>query len=57
MFFPLSLCTLQIGGFSLNKLVNFNLKDVENDIVVWEYNPAVDDADSAKEASPKRGKV
>lgn len=57
MFFPLSLCTLQIGGFSLNKLVNFNLKDVENDIVVWEYNPAVDDADSPKEASPKRGKV
>ncbi|EMP41232.1 Terminal uridylyltransferase 7 [Chelonia mydas] len=48
---------LWIGGFSLNKLVNFNLKDVENDIVVWEYNPAVDDADSAKEASPKRGKV
>ncbi|XP_030423521.1 terminal uridylyltransferase 7 isoform X2 [Gopherus evgoodei] len=48
---------LWIGGFSLDKLVNFNLKDVENDIVVWEYNPAVDDADSPKEASPKRGKV
>uniref|UniRef100_A0A674JVM0 RNA uridylyltransferase n=1 Tax=Terrapene triunguis TaxID=2587831 RepID=A0A674JVM0_9SAUR len=48
---------LWIGGFSLNKLVNFNLKDVENDIVVWEYNPAVNDADSPKEASPKRGKV
>ncbi|XP_050801520.1 terminal uridylyltransferase 7 isoform X3 [Gopherus flavomarginatus] len=48
---------LWIGGFSLDKLVNFNLKGVENDIVVWEYNPAVDDADSPKEASPKRGKV
>nr|XP_006135950.1 terminal uridylyltransferase 7 isoform X2 [Pelodiscus sinensis] len=48
---------LWIGGFSLNKLVNFSLKDVENDIVVWEYNPTVDDADSPKEASPKRGKV
>uniref|UniRef100_A0A8C0H8Y5 Terminal uridylyl transferase 7 n=1 Tax=Chelonoidis abingdonii TaxID=106734 RepID=A0A8C0H8Y5_CHEAB len=48
---------LWIGGFSLDKLVNFNLKDVENDTVIWEYNPAVDDADSPKEASPKRGKV
>ncbi|XP_074851247.1 terminal uridylyltransferase 7 isoform X2 [Carettochelys insculpta] len=48
---------LWIGGFSLSKLVNFSLKDVENDIVVWEYNPTVHDGDSPKEASPKRGKV
>ncbi|XP_062985468.1 terminal uridylyltransferase 7 [Elgaria multicarinata webbii] len=46
-----------IGGFSLNKLVNFNLKEVENDIVVWEHNPAVDDPISSKDDSPKRGKV
>ncbi|XP_061482564.1 terminal uridylyltransferase 7 isoform X2 [Rhineura floridana] len=46
-----------IGGFSLYKLVNFNLKEVENDIVVWEHNPAVDDPSSSKETSPKRGKV
>ncbi|XP_067424618.1 terminal uridylyltransferase 7 isoform X2 [Emydura macquarii macquarii] len=45
-----------IGQFSLNKLMNFNLKEVENDIVVWEYNPAVN-TDSPKEASPKKGKV
>uniref|UniRef100_A0A670JKV7 RNA uridylyltransferase n=1 Tax=Podarcis muralis TaxID=64176 RepID=A0A670JKV7_PODMU len=46
-----------IGGFSLNKLVNFNLKEVEDDIVVWEHNPAVEDPGSSKETSPKRGKV
>ncbi|XP_066471809.1 terminal uridylyltransferase 7 [Tiliqua scincoides] len=46
-----------IGGFSLNKLVNFNLKEVENDIVVWEHNPADDDPSTSKEASPKSGKV
>nr|XP_020661480.1 terminal uridylyltransferase 7 [Pogona vitticeps]XP_020661481.1 terminal uridylyltransferase 7 [Pogona vitticeps]XP_020661482.1 terminal uridylyltransferase 7 [Pogona vitticeps] len=46
-----------IGGFSLNKLVNFNLKEVENDIVVWEHSPGGDDPSSSKEASPKRGKV
>ncbi|NXE52352.1 TUT7 uridylyltransferase, partial [Casuarius casuarius] len=45
-----------IGGFSLNKLTNFNLKEVENDTVVWEHNPA-DDSDSPKETSPKKGKV
>ncbi|XP_042305695.1 terminal uridylyltransferase 7 [Sceloporus undulatus] len=45
-----------IGGFSLNKLVNFNLKEVENDIVVWEHSPAIDDPSSSKESS-KRGKV
>ncbi|XP_053152190.1 terminal uridylyltransferase 7 isoform X2 [Hemicordylus capensis] len=45
-----------IGGFSLTNLVNFNLKEVENDIVVWEQNPAVSDS-SSKETSPKRGKV
>ncbi|KFV78621.1 Terminal uridylyltransferase 7, partial [Struthio camelus australis] len=45
-----------IGGFSLNKLTNFNLKEVENDTVVWEHNP-IDDSDSPKETSPKNGKV
>ncbi|KAH0628219.1 hypothetical protein JD844_009091 [Phrynosoma platyrhinos] len=45
-----------IGGFSLNKLVNFNLKEVENDTVVWEHSPAIDDPGSSKETS-KRGKV
>ncbi|XP_068780593.1 terminal uridylyltransferase 7 isoform X2 [Struthio camelus] len=45
-----------IGGFSLNNLTNFNLKEVENDTVVWEYNPT-DDFDSPKETSPKKGKV
>ncbi|XP_077200736.1 terminal uridylyltransferase 7 isoform X2 [Paroedura picta] len=46
-----------IGGFSLNKLVNFNLKEVENDIVVWEHSPTVDEPSSSKESSPKSGKV
>ncbi|KAL8203357.1 UNVERIFIED_CONTAM: Terminal uridylyltransferase 7, partial [Gekko kuhli] len=46
-----------IGGFTLNKLVNFNLKEVENDIVVWEHSPAVDEPSSLKESSPKSGKV
>ncbi|XP_062455830.1 terminal uridylyltransferase 7 isoform X2 [Rhea pennata] len=45
-----------IGGFSLNKLINFNLKEVENDTVVWEHNP-IDDSDLLKETSPKKGKV
>ncbi|XP_067172855.1 terminal uridylyltransferase 7 isoform X1 [Apteryx mantelli] len=45
-----------IGGFSLNKLTNFNLKEVENDAVVWEHNP-LDDSDSSKETSLKKGKV
>ncbi|XP_044301871.1 terminal uridylyltransferase 7 isoform X2 [Varanus komodoensis] len=46
-----------IGGFSLKKLVNFNLKEVENDAVVWEQSLGVDDPNSSKESSPKRGKV
>ncbi|XP_009068180.1 PREDICTED: terminal uridylyltransferase 7, partial [Acanthisitta chloris] len=45
-----------IGGFSLNKLTNFHLKEVNNDAVVWEHNSA-DDADSAQQNSPRRGKV
>ncbi|NXW92115.1 TUT7 uridylyltransferase, partial [Alopecoenas beccarii] len=45
-----------IGGFSLNKLTNFNLKEIENDAVVWEHNPT-DDSDLPEETSPKRGKV
>ncbi|NXU81411.1 TUT7 uridylyltransferase, partial [Oreotrochilus melanogaster] len=45
-----------IGGFSLNKLINFHLKEVENDAVVWEHNPT-DDSDFPQEASPRRGKV
>ncbi|XP_060618072.2 terminal uridylyltransferase 7 [Anolis sagrei] len=46
-----------VGGFSLNKLVNFNLKEVEDDIVVWEHSPPTDDPSSSKETAPKRGKV
>ncbi|XP_008935477.1 PREDICTED: terminal uridylyltransferase 7, partial [Merops nubicus] len=45
-----------IGGFSVSKLTNFHLKEVENDAVVWEYNPS-DDSDLPEEASPRRGKV
>ncbi|KAF1625331.1 Terminal uridylyltransferase 7, partial [Eudyptes filholi] len=45
-----------IGGFSLNKLTNFHLKEVENDAVVWEHNPT-DDSDLPQEASPRSGKV
>ncbi|NXK09314.1 TUT7 uridylyltransferase, partial [Herpetotheres cachinnans] len=45
-----------IGGFSLNKLTNFHLKEVENDAVVWEHNPT-DDSDMPQETSPRRGKV
>lgn len=37
--------------------MNFNLKAVENNTVLWEYTPAVDDSSSTKEASPKRGQV
>ncbi|XP_004461583.1 terminal uridylyltransferase 7 isoform X3 [Dasypus novemcinctus] len=52
-----------IEGFSLNKLGNFNLKDVEKDAVVWEYSDdPVGNADPAKEESQrettvKRGQV
>ncbi|NXI42291.1 TUT7 uridylyltransferase, partial [Galbula dea] len=45
-----------IGGFSLNKLTNFHLKEIENDAVVWEHNPT-DDSDLPQESSPRRGKV
>ncbi|XP_065512341.1 terminal uridylyltransferase 7 isoform X2 [Caloenas nicobarica] len=45
-----------IEGFSLNKLTNFNLKEIENDAVVWEHNPT-DDSDLPEETSPRRGKV
>ncbi|XP_050769545.1 terminal uridylyltransferase 7 [Gymnogyps californianus] len=45
-----------IGGFSLNKLTNFHLKEVENDAVVWEHNP-IDDSDLPQETFPRRGKV
>ncbi|NXX48663.1 TUT7 uridylyltransferase, partial [Tricholaema leucomelas] len=45
-----------IGGFSLNKLTNFHLKEVENDAVVWEHN-LNDDGDLPEETSPRRGKV
>ncbi|XP_009462323.1 PREDICTED: terminal uridylyltransferase 7 isoform X3 [Nipponia nippon] len=45
-----------IGGFSLNKLSNFHLKEVENDAVVWEHNPT-DDSDLPQETSPRKGKV
>ncbi|XP_069736372.1 terminal uridylyltransferase 7 isoform X2 [Phaenicophaeus curvirostris] len=43
-----------IGGFSSNKLSNFHLKEVENDAVIWEYNPS---DDLPQETSPRRGKV
>ncbi|KAF3817891.1 hypothetical protein GH733_013740 [Mirounga leonina] len=47
-----------IEGFSLNKLGNFNLKDVQKDTVVWEYiDNAAGDADTPKEVPVKRGQV
>ncbi|NXM56886.1 TUT7 uridylyltransferase, partial [Illadopsis cleaveri] len=45
-----------IGGFSLNKLTNFHLREVQNDAVIWEHNPT-DDSDLPQETSPRRGKV
>ncbi|NXD29668.1 TUT7 uridylyltransferase, partial [Spelaeornis formosus] len=45
-----------IGGFSLNKLTNFHLREVKNDAVVWEHNPT-NDSDLPQEASPRKGKV
>ncbi|XP_032837692.1 terminal uridylyltransferase 7 isoform X2 [Tyto alba] len=45
-----------IAGFSLNKLTNFHLREVENDAVVWEHNP-IDDSGLPQETSPRRGKV
>nr|XP_060465899.1 terminal uridylyltransferase 7 isoform X1 [Panthera onca]XP_060465900.1 terminal uridylyltransferase 7 isoform X1 [Panthera onca]XP_060465901.1 terminal uridylyltransferase 7 isoform X1 [Panthera onca]XP_060465902.1 terminal uridylyltransferase 7 isoform X1 [Panthera onca] len=52
-----------IEGFSLNKLGNFNLKDVQEDTVVWEYaDNAAGDAETAEHEAPrevpvKRGQV
>uniref|UniRef100_F7GZQ7 Terminal uridylyl transferase 7 n=1 Tax=Callithrix jacchus TaxID=9483 RepID=F7GZQ7_CALJA len=52
-----------IEGFSLSKLGNFNLKDIEKDVVIWEYSDnAAGDTDSSKEEAPreipiKRGQV
>ncbi|XP_062064507.1 terminal uridylyltransferase 7 isoform X3 [Lepus europaeus] len=52
-----------IEGFSLNKLGNFNLKDIEKDTVIWEYTDnASGDAnttkeDAAKEMPVRRGQV
>ncbi|KAJ7411578.1 hypothetical protein BTVI_48989 [Pitangus sulphuratus] len=48
--------TDEIGGFSLNKLSNFHLKEVKNDAVVWEHNPT-DDSDLPQETCPREGKV
>ncbi|NXB51035.1 TUT7 uridylyltransferase, partial [Leucopsar rothschildi] len=45
-----------IGGFSLNKLTNFHLREVKNDAVVWDHNPS-DDPDFPQETLPRRGKV
>ncbi|NWW81556.1 TUT7 uridylyltransferase, partial [Climacteris rufus] len=45
-----------IGGFSLNKLTNFHLKEVKNNAVVWEHN-LTDDSDLPQETSSRRGKV
>ncbi|XP_061873952.1 terminal uridylyltransferase 7 isoform X2 [Colius striatus] len=45
-----------VGGFSLNKLTNFHLKEVKNDAVVWEHNPT-DDSELPEETSPRRGKA
>ncbi|KAM9214251.1 terminal uridylyltransferase 7 isoform 2-T2 [Leptosomus discolor] len=45
-----------IEGFSLNKLTNFHLKEVDNDAVVWEHN-SIDDSDLPQETSHRRGKV
>lgn len=43
-----------IEGFSLNKLGNFNLKDIQKDVVLWEYSDnAAEDTDTAKEEAPK----
>ncbi|NXN94212.1 TUT7 uridylyltransferase, partial [Rhinopomastus cyanomelas] len=45
-----------IEGFSLNKLNNFQLREVKNAAVIWEHNPT-DDSDIPQETSPRRGKV
>ncbi|KAM6152800.1 terminal uridylyltransferase 7 isoform 2-T2 [Erethizon dorsatum] len=52
-----------IEGFSLNKLGNFNLKDVKEDFVIWEYTEsAAGDTNTAKEETTeevpvRRGQV
>ncbi|XP_021386809.2 terminal uridylyltransferase 7 [Lonchura striata] len=45
-----------VGGFSLNKLTHFHLREVKNNAVVWEHNPT-DDSDLPQETSPRRGEV
>ncbi|XP_066567157.1 terminal uridylyltransferase 7 [Amia ocellicauda] len=40
---------MDIEEFSLNKLVDFRLTGVEDGHVLWEYNPSLDQATSAKE--------
>ncbi|XP_069481819.1 terminal uridylyltransferase 7 isoform X2 [Ambystoma mexicanum] len=47
-----------IEGFSLRKLGKFYLADVENNEVIWEYNPAADDdTHPPVEECTKRGSV
>lgn len=47
-----------IEGFSLRKIANFNLVGIENEEVIWEYNPAaIDETHLREEDSPKMGKV
>uniref|UniRef100_H2ZWR3 RNA uridylyltransferase n=1 Tax=Latimeria chalumnae TaxID=7897 RepID=H2ZWR3_LATCH len=48
---------LWIEGFSINKLVNFSLKAVEDEKVTWEYNPALEDASHPYDSSFKTGKA
>ncbi|NWU99289.1 TUT7 uridylyltransferase, partial [Upupa epops] len=45
-----------IEGFSLNKLSNFQLREVKNAAVIWEYNPT-DDSDLPQETYPRRGEI
>ncbi|PNJ71577.1 ZCCHC6 isoform 1 [Pongo abelii] len=52
-----------IEGFSLSKLGNFNLQDIEKDVVIWEHtDSAAGDTGTTKEEAPretpiKRGQV
>nr|KAF6434757.1 terminal uridylyl transferase 7 [Molossus molossus] len=44
-----------IEGFSLKNLGNFSLKDIQKDVVVWEYTDnATGDVNTAKEEAPKK---
>ncbi|XP_029472956.1 terminal uridylyltransferase 7 [Rhinatrema bivittatum] len=45
-----------IEGFAVRKSVNFNLKMVENNMVLWEYSPAADDKDHRDDETLRRGK-